>query len=76
MDLFRETKTEAKEYFLWALTIYKGCIHHCDYCYVPGATFTSKQKYYEAANPKKDFIERLKKDIVRFKKNQISQTKL
>ena len=62
MNIIYEPKGPASEYAPLALNIYKGCTHGCRYCYAPGATRTARADYIRAANPKRNVIERVRKD--------------
>jgi len=60
MQVIYEPTGKAKEYADLACNLYNGCTHGCQYCY---AKRYKKEEYYTAANPKKDVIEKLKKDV-------------
>ena len=66
MDVIYEPKGKAREYADLACNIYNGCTHGCKYCF---AKLYAQENYYEAANPKKNFISRLRKDVEKLDKN-------
>jgi len=59
-------KGKAAEYGDWATNIYSGCEHNCSYCYVPGVLHKSPQEFHEVARVRKDYFERLERDIKRW----------
>ncbi len=62
MQIIYEPKGAAREYAPLALNIYNGCTHRCKYCYAPGTLRKTKEEYFADPRPKKDVIERVKKD--------------
>ncbi len=62
MSIIYTPKGEAEEYSRLALNIYKGCTHHCLYCYVSEYTHTDPEEYYSTPNPKKDVLSKIEKD--------------
>jgi DNA repair photolyase len=62
MEIIYEPKGKAKEYCNLAVNLYKGCNHGCKYCYAPSATFTKRKKFNNHQEPRKNIIEKLKKD--------------
>lgn len=59
-----ETKGRAREYSELACNLYRGCGHHCIYCYAPKATFQDRDKF---ANPelRKGVLQQLEKDAAK-----------
>ncbi len=53
---------KAGEYALLGCNIYKGCTHGCRYCYNDNGRF---ENYFQGANPKKDYLRRLEKELGR-----------
>jgi len=58
-----EPKGTAKEYGELALNLYTGCSHGCVYCYAPSVICMKRDKFHSEVKPKKDIIERLKKNL-------------
>ncbi|SLM29781.1 Radical SAM domain protein [Desulfamplus magnetovallimortis] len=63
LDVIYCPSGKALEYASRAVNVYKGCTHECNYCFGPGCTFKTKEGYFAGANPKKNIINRVKKDI-------------
>jgi DNA repair photolyase len=57
-----EPTGKAKEYAELACNIYNGCTHGCKYCY---AKRYKQEQYYVDADPKKDVIAKLCKDVAK-----------
>ena len=66
MQVIYEPTGKAKEYADLACNLYNGCTHGCSYCY---AKRYKKEEYYAAADPKKNVIEKLKKDVAQLNGN-------
>ncbi|MBN2420088.1 MAG: radical SAM protein [Deltaproteobacteria bacterium] len=62
MNIIYEPKGPALEYAPLALNIYNGCTHGCRYCYAASALRISHEEFFREPNPKKNVIERVKKD--------------
>ena len=62
MQIIYEPKGAAGEYAELALNIYQRCTHGCKYCYAPGATRQSRERFHSSAAPKKNVIQRLTAD--------------
>lgn len=56
-----EPKGRAGEYAPLAVNLYRGCGHGCVYCYAHSFTYQDPEDF-KKATPRKDIIERLKKD--------------
>lgn len=55
----------AGEYGEWALNIYKGCPHHCTYCYVPGVLRTSREEWQAQAVTPRVTVEQVRRGAKR-----------
>ena len=62
MNAIYRPKPPASEYADLALNLYNGCTHGCKYCYATKPRWVSKEEYFKEANPKKNIIEKIKKD--------------
>ena len=62
MSLIYTPKGKAHEYAGRALNLFNGCEHGCTYCF---CTRFYKNAFYEAANPKRQILERLKREVVK-----------
>ena len=62
MNIIYQPKGRAKEYSEWAVNLYKGCNHGCVYCYAPSAVFKKKNIFHNDVKPRKNIIEKLRKD--------------
>ena len=65
MSVIYEPKGKAREYCELAVNLYKGCNYGCSYCYVPAATFQSREKFLMTF-PKENIIERLKLEAPKY----------
>lgn len=72
LDILYQPTGPAKEYSPLAVNLCKSCSHLCCYCYGPAAMRISPEKYAKL-NVKKNVIDRLRKDTIRFqsKKRQV-----
>ena len=64
MRIIYKPKGKAKEYAKFAINIYNGCTHNCRYCYLTRGYGEKQEKYYEAANPTEDIINRLTQELI------------
>lgn len=62
MRIVYEPKGRALEYSPLACNHYIGCEHGCKYCYAPGCTRTTKEKWYSQTYIRKNVIENFEKD--------------
>lgn len=46
----------AREYAHLGLNLYRGCVHKCEYCYVPRILRMEKAAFHESAEPRKGVI--------------------
>lgn len=58
-------KGAAAEYGEWALNIYTGCPHRCQYCYCPNVLHKDKDGFHGMVEPRKDILEETKRQIDR-----------
>lgn len=64
--LIYEPKGKAGEYAALALDLYNGCAHGCRYCY---AARSARDSYHGSASPRKNIIDRLRKECASLKEN-------
>lgn len=64
-----QPKGAAREYGDYALNIYTGCPHACQYCYVPQVLHTDRQTFHSRVEPRKNIVEETRKQL---DKEQIS----
>ena len=62
-----EPKGKAKEYGDYAINIYTGCPHECFYCFAPSILRKAKDDFHKCAEPRKNIVEEVKKQIEREK---------
>jgi DNA repair photolyase len=67
MSLIYQPKGRAAEYAPWALNIYNGCSHGCEYCYVPGIRRMSREDFKNNVSVRKDLLEKLDKELKKIK---------
>ena len=65
MNIIYEPRGKAREYAPLAVNLYGGCPHGCTYCFGPGALRKNRQVFNGEVQPKKNALERLKKDAAR-----------
>jgi len=61
-SLIYEPKKRAREYAARACNLYRGCDHHCVYCYAPGATQVSRETFGTPRLRAGDFIRKLDRE--------------
>jgi DNA repair photolyase len=57
---------QAGEYAKLAANPYRGCSHGCIYCYVPAAIHMPRAEFDAKAEPKPNYIERLRRDAEKY----------
>lgn len=57
---------QAGEYAPLATNPYSGCGHKCAYCYVPQVLRMTREQFDAGANPRKNFIRLLQKDLEKY----------
>lgn len=63
---------KAKEYGDFAVNIYTGCNHGCDYCFAPSVLRRDREKFHTEVESRKNIVEEVKKQLEREKiKGQI-----
>ena len=65
MSLIYEPRGRAREYAELALNLYSGCTHGCLYCYAPSALQRQRQTFHASAEPRKDIIRQLERELAR-----------
>lgn len=58
-----EPKGPAREYARWGLNLYKGCVHGCLYCYVPGIFRKSREAFRTGVVPRPGILKALVKQL-------------
>jgi DNA repair photolyase len=64
---------QAWEYSALATNPYNGCGHQCIYCFVPAIKHMTRAEFDAGAYPQKDFLNRLKKDAVKYRAAGIAE---
>lgn len=76
MSVIYQPKGRAREYSEWAANLYRGCGHHCAYCYSASVLRMSREEFNKP-QPKKNILERLEQSVqARLKKGQRDQVLL
>ncbi|MFO7554642.1 MAG: radical SAM protein [Desulfobacterales bacterium] len=65
MNVVYEPRGRAREYSELACNLYRGCTHGCRYCYAPACMRTTGEKWHAEAEPRKDILRLLEKDVRR-----------
>ena len=47
----------------YAANLYHGCLHGCEYCFVPACKRTTPEKFHALVTPQKDVLKRLEHDV-------------
>jgi len=66
-DVIYEPKGKALEYSPLALNLFDGCPHGCTYCYAPLARHIDRKRFHDSVTPRKNIIERIRKDCAKLK---------
>lgn len=66
-------KGQAGEYSGLAANPYRGCGHKCAYCYVPLVLKMKREEFDKTAEPRPDFMERLRKDAVKYQAHGVTE---
>ena len=61
----------AGEYGELAVNLFRGCTHGCSYCYVPGATRTSRDKFNGNVVQGSNVIKNIAKDAPKYKGQEV-----
>jgi DNA repair photolyase len=70
MQVIYQPAGRAKEYSPWAANLYRGCGHHCIYCYAPKA-LQMERKEFDNPQPRVDIIKKLLKDCIELRKHDL-----
>ena len=66
-------KGQAGEYAPLAANPYSGCGHGCAYCYVPLVTKKHREDFDAGARPRKDYLDKLRKDAQKYRAARITE---
>lgn len=72
-DIIYAPAGQAGEYSPLAVNPYRGCGHACAYCYVPQVIKMDRAEFDKGAVPKKDFLNRLRKDARKYQEAGITE---
>ena len=67
LSIIYETRGKAREYPPLAVELYKGCMHGCKYCFVPGVNDIPRDEFYRNNGPVENALKRLEKAAKRLK---------
>jgi DNA repair photolyase len=67
MNIIYEPRGRDREYCPWAANLYLNCPHECVYCFGPAVLKKNKQVFHGPVQPKKNALDRLKKDAFKLK---------
>lgn len=56
---------KAKEYGDYAVNIYTGCPHRCNYCFAPNVRRMDREKFHSCVEPRKNIVEETRKQLER-----------
>lgn len=56
-------KGAAKEYGDYAINIYTGCSHRCEYCFAPGVLRRDKDVFHNNIEPRENIVEETRKQM-------------
>lgn len=73
MDVIYKPNGQAGEYAPLATNPYRGCGHKCLYCYVPGILRMPRAEFDTGAEPRSNFLERLKSDARKCQRDGITE---
>ena len=66
MRAIYEPKGRAQEYSLLACNLFTGCVHGCDYCYVPRTLHITPEQFRTNVRPRDGVLEQLRKDAEKY----------
>jgi DNA repair photolyase len=66
-------KGQAGEYAPLAANPYRGCSHHCLYCYVPNVLKMPREEFDAAAIPRPNYLDNLRKDARKYQAAGITE---
>lgn len=62
-DPIYKPKGAALEYANYALNIYTGCPHRCDYCYVPSVLRMRREAFHSVVQPRNGILEAVREQL-------------
>jgi DNA repair photolyase len=66
MKAIYEPTGRALEYSELAVNLYRGCVHGCDYCYVPAILRITPEQFHAKAEPRPGILAALAADVLRY----------